>query len=239
MRRAVLTAVILLCGFLSVPFPLSAQFCWKPTPECKTFPITEIGISYLLTSPPETNIRYFTGDTLLRQEIQVFRKQGLYITSNLGLMKKISDSFGVGVLHTLGLGREWELRSALRIRMRKWLGTSSSIDLSPGLILWDTSGNFKMPGFAAELDFKIEEWFALTFGVEYVRGLTEKRIYMEPREFDNPEGPWREVKEIQKHQNDLAFYLGAKSGSYPGLAGNIAAAVAGLVMLMAFMFGND
>jgi hypothetical protein len=196
----------------------------KPFRERRTFPITEFGVNYRLTSSPtikETNIHDDEIHTYTNDYNTTF-----YITSDLGLMKNMSSSYSLGASNFLGLMfNEFHFKGGLKFRIRRWLSKGSSIDLSPGVLLWETSEYYKTPGFTGSLDFKIEEWFALTLTFEYLRS-----------QYYKDEGTYGQhyYSYSSDPEDDIAVYLGLKSGSKTGLKATITAVGAFLLFLVLF-----
>ena len=193
-----------------------------PLRERHIFPITEVGVNYRLSpSPTRTHIQIHGDKTYINTNDY---NSTVYMTSDLGLMKNMSSRYSFGASHFLGFSlSEGEFRGGLRFRARRWLSGHSSIDLSPGLLLWETSEDFKFPGFTGSLDFKIEEWIALTLTFEFLRAKYDERTSYSNRY-------------ITKYENDVAVYFGIKSGSKGGLIATIAAAGTSLIFLFLYLF---
>jgi hypothetical protein len=205
--------VSIACFLIIQPFtPTQAQFCFKPKPlpTCKTFPITEIGIHYRLTPSP-----------LISHDYKPSKRQQrtFYVTIDLGIMRNISKRYALGATHLLGVDSELKFRSGLKPRLRRWLGKKMSIDLSPGIILWDTRDDFTTPGFTGSIDLNIKEWFALSVMFEYMRSRQEEHSTY-----------------YRGSENDAGLYFGMKTGSYSGLIANSAAVVIGLIGLIGWFF---
>ncbi len=189
-----IATVALLEGVLS---PSQAQFRWnpKPLPACRTFPITEIGFNYRISSDQATD-------------------QQLYIASDLGFMRNLSTRYALGASNFVGFGDDSEFRGGLKLRVRKWFTNGTSLDISPGILLWDSIWRFSRPGFTGSVDLKFEEWFGLSLIFEYRRAREEM------------------------YAHDTGIYLGMKSGSSAGLIGHgvvgLVAGVVGLIFLASF-----
>ena len=86
----------------------SHALCWRghPLPECRSFLVTEVGLSYPMNKTA-TNGR------------------GAVIAGDLGWMRNISDRAAVGgTAHArIGIGDDYA-RAGVRARYRRWLGRS-------------------------------------------------------------------------------------------------------------------
>jgi hypothetical protein len=128
-------------------------------------------------------------------------------------MKNLSSRYALGASNFVGFGDDSELRGGLKLRVRKWLSNGTRIDVSPGILLWDSMWRFSRPGFTGSVDLKFEEWFALSTIFEYRRAREEM------------------------YAHDTGIYIGVKSRSYPGLIGHgVAGLAAGVVGLMILLF---
>jgi hypothetical protein len=128
--------------------------CWrgKPLAECRSFLITEVGLSYSLSGPTMNGAPVVAGD--------------------LGWMKNISERAAVGgTAHARFSPGDEYARAGVRARYRRWLGRNS-VDLSPGIILVSRDTNtleYYPPGFAASATFNLGAVAGLTLEADYGR----------------------------------------------------------------------
>ncbi len=141
--------VALLEGALA---PTQAQFRWnpKPLPACRTFPITEIGLNYRVSSDQATD-------------------QQLYITSDLGFMRNLNPRYALGASNFVGFGDDSEFRGGLKPRMRRWFTNGTRIDVSPGILLWDSIWRFSRPGFTGSVDLKFSKTVSAGLTMFFIR----------------------------------------------------------------------
>ncbi|MCI0695967.1 hypothetical protein L0337_28705 [candidate division KSB1 bacterium] len=217
-----IATVALLEGALA---PSQAQFRWnpKPLPTCRTFPITEFGLNYRVSSQPVFEKITFRDGSIT--DHSAYRPdQQLYITSDLGFMRNLSPCYALGASNFVGFGDDSNLRGGLKLRMRRWFTNGTRLDVSPGILLWDSNWQFSRPGFTGNMDLKFKEWFALSLLVEY------RRARGEVPPFDN-------YRYVTKTAHDIVIYIGMKAGSYAGLIGHgVAGVVAGVAGLMHLLF---
>ncbi|GEM_PF-1058384 len=198
-----------------------AQLCLKPHPQpaCRTFFITEISYNFRANSAPTRTIIFPPFDGVdsytLKERIFDFKRRHFF-TSDLGLMTNLNARYAIGASHFIGMDNGGEFRGGFKIRVRRWLGAKSSLDLSTGMLLWNTHFNPKHPGFTAGVHFNMRDWFALTVLLESIR--------LQPSGYLPP------VQVISDPRSDTAFYVGVKTGSTPGLIGNALAAATALAL---------
>jgi len=213
-----IATVTLLEGALA---PSQAQFCWtpKPLPACRTFPITEIGFNYRVSSKPVFETFTFT-DGSITDHSAYRSEQQLYFTSDLGFMKNLSPGYALGASNFVGFEERGEVRGGIKLRVRKWFTNGTSVDVSPGILLWDTALRFPTPGFTGNLDLKFKEWLALNVLVEYRRA-------------PGSENSYGNVRYVTKTVHDTGIYIGMKTGSSAGLIGHgVAGLATGIVFLI-------
>ena len=135
----------------------------------------------------------------------------VYLTSDLGALRRINKNIGFGISHFIGmdLGDEPGLRNGIKLKYRQWLKNGSFFDISPGIIYFDW-GNNERHGFTGSIDWWRNERFALTMLIEYLS--TPPDVV----EYGGDDTIWR-TKEYEK---DFGIYLGIKAGSKVGLIGN-------------------
>ena len=215
MRLNLILSIIFL---FSASFDAYTQFSFtpKPLPACRTFLIAEVAYNYRLTSSP-------TGKTLEtrdNQTIEEFFEYGgsRYLTLETGLMRNISNHYAFGAAHFFGVLDEEHVLGGIKIRLRKWLANGKSIDISPGLILWNNDFP-TTPAFTTSLDLKLKEWFAVTATYEFTPSHTE--LFEDPLFGDSYHTIFNE---------NSALYVGLKTGSYPGLMVHAGAVIVGTIL---------
>jgi hypothetical protein len=181
--------------------------CWrgKPLPECRSFLITEVGISYPL------------GDPIANGGYTV-------VAGDLGWMKNISERAAVGAtVHArLGLADEYA-RAGVRARYRRWLGRRNSLDFSPGIILVSretSTTDYYPPGFVASATFNLGTVAGLSLEADYGRYSRLELVALgayEPRRF-----------------TDVTWRAGWKLGGVPGTIG-MAPFIAGGILFLFVM----
>lgn len=145
---AALVFVAMVC-----PGSLSAQTCFnsRPLPRCRSFWITEVGLSARLDSHLDT--------------------EGGSVTVELGYMVNAGarSAFGISGFFR---GGEPVGGVGIRPRYRLWLGKSISLDVAPGIVLKSTSGGqftLKSGGFSGQLALNIAPGIGLVGQVDQVR----------------------------------------------------------------------
>ena len=208
---ALLVSVVLLASL--VPAPLGAEptssigrthsLCWRghPYPECRSFLITEVGISYALGSPP------------------AHVGTGAFV-ADLGLMKSISELAAVGGTAHARLGGDYA-RAGVRGRYRRWLGRSTSVDLSPGIILVNKDESFRTdylpPGVVAGAALNLGDLFAFSLEAEYGRYSVTEYVGTEIN---------------RSRSSHVTWLAGWRTGSVPGSVGMILFIVGGFIYTM-------
>jgi hypothetical protein len=196
MRHAV---VIAIAALVAAPTPAAAQFCFRgrPRPACSTFLISE----------------FLVGSRFSESQYA----QTLVIAHwEYGLMANVGDRTAVGgtALGTITGGGG---RLALKARYRRWLGSSWSLDVAPGVVVAASSGgqdaDLRGPGFSGHLGLM---W----------RDLAGVSLLVEAVPFRQPETGIRGT--------DAALGIGGRLGSpVGGIVG--AAAFLGLVIVSAHL----
>jgi len=198
MRWSSFFVIIIICILLISP-SVQAQFSLRPQPlpQSRTFLLTEIGYSYRINSYDEDTFNL---------------KRRHYFTSALGLMTNVNRDYALGGNLFIGMDEGGEFRAGLKVRVRRWLRRSTSIDFSPGLLFWDTRAATENFAFIGSVAVNIRDWFGVTAQLEVV-----------PTHF--PGG------------TDTALYTGLRLGSAPGLIFNTVAmgvaAIFGIIFLFA------
>jgi hypothetical protein len=176
-----MTAAALLIGLMVGYVPLQAQNCFRgqPLPECKSFWITEFG----------WGIRVGSGF------------EGSYLTSEIGKMfnLKRNNHYALGATALVGYtpleDRDrniYEIRFGIKPRVRRWLNSTMSIDLSAGIILLRRGeANLKNTSFTGHLGLNFKDWFILAAQLE--------------------------TSSYTDQKSQLNWYLGLKTGSTFGI----------------------
>jgi hypothetical protein len=220
MKRLILSIII---SFSFVPSIIHAQFSLKPKPlpDCKTFLITEIGYFYRVNSTPEG-----------------LRKYPHNIVSNLGFMVNLSDVFALGATTHVSFDTE-DFRGGFKIRGRRWLSTRYSVDLSMGLILWNSRDD-KNPGISSSISFSIEDKLILEILVEIAtHNFYRYYDYVDP-DVGFYEIPIHDFYRDEWTDTDVGFYTGIKTGSgwKPGFILNVAVITVSTILLGAWVFSD-
>lgn len=178
--------------------------CWrgKRLAECRSFLITEVGISYPLTNPT------MTGGYAV-------------VSGDLGWMKNISERAAVGsTAHArLGISDEYA-RAGVRARYRRWLGRSNSVDLSPGIILVNRDTNpleYHLPGLVASATFNLGAVAGLSLEADY--GRYSRLEFVPPGVYE------------RRRFTDVTWRAGWKLGGVPGTIAMVPFIVGGVLFL--------
>ena len=188
-------SIVSALSFILGSTPVNAQMCFrgKPSPECKSFWITEFGLCYRIDPVQEMDMD----------------KESL--TMELGYMVNHTAKSAFGGTFFLRGGEPMN-GLGLRPRYRRWLTTRTSLDLSPGIVLV-TWGDFDTaaPTFSGQIALNGGDWVGITLQADVIR-------------YDYPYSQ-------QHDRTDLAWYAGARFGSYPGVVGTVV--FLGLAILIA------
>jgi hypothetical protein len=146
---------VLLC----LSLPAAAQDCWRgePSPECRSFWVTEFGIFWRL-------------DEISRE----IRSEEIYdygIRYEVGPMFNLNGKYALGGTATLtGTG---ETGLGIHGRLRYWMNRNWSLDLSPGIILHGSSGDddyeLLYPAASTRLVLNYADFVGFYAGVEQIR----------------------------------------------------------------------
>lgn len=182
---------------------------WRghPYPETKSFLITELGVMYRLDRYP--------------YQLSTSR---LAVTFDLGWMKNL------GTRHALGFSgyampADQTTRLGIRGRYRRWLSRSTSIDVSPGIILGgeDSAIEYDPPGFVLGGTLNAGDLIAVMVDAELARNWT----------FAEQDPPFT----TRVTKTDVTWRAGAKLGSGLGLVGSVA--IVGLVIAVLVSGGAE
>jgi hypothetical protein len=178
----------------------------RPRAETRSFMITEFGVLARIDDYP-----YLGGGSRTA------------VSFDLGWMKNISEKGAIG-FSGYALVSDPTTRLGIRARYRRWLSRSTSIDISPGVLLGgeDSAIEYDPPGFVLGTTLNAGDLVALTVDAEYAKNLDLVR--------DTPPLQWEK-------RTDVAWRAGAKLGSGLGLLG--AAGLFGLVLAIGLSGGFD
>lgn len=208
MRKKVKLA-LLISLLLSTSALANAQFSLKPKPlpDCKTFLISEVGVFYRITSAPEGLMKYSD-----------------YLVSNMGLMVNLNKNYSLGATTYVSMKNLGDpmFSVGLKAKGRRWLDSNKSINLAGGIILYNESRPYKSPAFSGDIGFNINDLFI----IEVLMEVIPYDFYR--YEYSELEG--KMVRTIRFKGSDLGIYTGIKTGSLPGLAVNLLAAVVGGIL---------
>jgi hypothetical protein len=129
---------------------------------------------------------------------------GRLLTGELGWMRNQNQRWAWGASAFLGFGDKAD-GFGIRPRFRVWLSRSVGLDLAPGLVRHTHSGGADW-GFAGYGAVSVGDWLALTGQALEVRTYTNRR--------------------------GIAWYGGARLGSYPGVAAGAVAGVIGILIAL-------
>jgi len=153
--------------------------CFQPRalPVCRSFWVTEFGVQVFVSQPPGVNDQR--------------RVMG---TWELGWMRNRSagDALGGSVFLSTN---DNAMRAGVRARYRRWLGSESALDLSPGLIVYQSNDDLESSaklGAALQAGVTFHDWIGLTTQVEAAEG-------------------------------GVRFQTGVRVGGYPGLVTGVGA----------------
>jgi len=153
-RRAVLVVLLgLVLSSLADAQALAAQSCFAahPLPRCRSYWLTEAGLSLRLDPHPETE----SGSATLE----------------LGYMVNLSPRSALGAAVFLR-GGEPVGGIGFRPRYRRWFNRHVSLDVAPGIVLKTLGGGqftLKAPTFSGQLGLNLGSGFALTSQVDVAR----------------------------------------------------------------------
>jgi hypothetical protein len=160
-----------------------------PLPWKKSFPVIQVG---LLVRP---------------DGVKAYRRDASLWAMDFGGMQNINPHYSIGGSFYLAFGDDLYHFGA-KLRVRRWLGKTVSLDLAPGIFAADgyNSGNLLEPGYVGEASLSLGDWLLLTGQVEVLsrRTLTYYGGYFEP------------AVSIGK-TTDTAWYLGGKVGGGPAI----------------------
>ncbi len=208
MRTALLVGVLAFgpVGFLAAQdsSDTSGGICFggSPHPKCSIFPMIEFGTHFRLDEPEENAQRYM-------------------LKFDLGLMHNVSSKDAIGVSAFLAVhGQEDGLdfpSTGVVFRYRRWIDSLSSVDLMVGTPItgFTDPGQFNAPSLIAGIRWNNRSWFALSAHLEHTRYSLWREVC--PENSHSPTVARCRYAEVDS--GDLAIYLGAEFGEFPGIAG--------------------
>jgi hypothetical protein len=181
-RRAVLAVLLVTGSSLADQRGLVAQSCFAPHPfpQCRKHWLTEAGLSVRLDPHPGT--------------------ESVAATLELGHMVNLSPRSALGASVFLR-GGEPVGGIGFRPRYRRWLTSSLSLDVAPGIVFQTLSSQFTLqsPTLSGQVGLNLGSGLALTGQVDVVR---------------NRLGTFANGK-----STDVAWYAGGSLGGGLGVAG--------------------
>ena len=132
------------------------DLCWRgrPSPECKAFLITELGLQYRLDDDPTS------GDDA-REHLSV----------DLGYARNVSRHDAVGASYYIATGAGHD-RRGLRGFYRRWLSHDVALDVAPGVLVRggeDGIYEYQAPGAIVGLSLTWKGWLSATVEAEHAR----------------------------------------------------------------------
>jgi len=164
-------AVLLLLIALGLARAAAAQTCFpaRPLPECRRYPVLELGYAHRLGGGP----------TLTGGSPQVH-----YLSGELGWMVNRSPRLALGGSLFVGalVDYAFELRPGLKGRARYWLGPRTALDAGAGVILGRIPTSRTMGtearrlGGAAHLGLSLHDALLLTVQAEYLANPVDRDL---------------------------------------------------------------
>lgn len=222
--KRVATLALVIVGALASPM-VFAQPCLtaKPAPACRSCFITEFGYGYKVTPAFNQRATQMIGDSVTFASEWELAGRNL-LASEVGYLYNLNPQYGLGFTHFTGWNIGNSLRGGLKLRVRRWITTRTSLDVSCGAILWAIDqGGFEDPSLIGGASVTFSEWESVNLLVEIVQTKPTDNTY------DYGDGLLR--RNISPRQRDVGVYLGYKASSKPGLFLNVGGvAVAGAVL---------
>jgi len=132
-----------------------ACFQPQPMPMCRSFWVTEFGLQYYLSQPPGVN-----------------NQRRYQVIWELGWMRNRTPGDAVGGSIFIATNDHVH-RSGVRARYRRWIGDETSVDISPALIVFQSSENLEVRaelGAALQAAVSYHDWLGLTAQLEAASG---------------------------------------------------------------------
>jgi hypothetical protein len=178
----------------------SVCFRGRDRSRCGSFLITEAGVL-----------------SVLRGDLGDRREQKMLGFLEYGAMVNIGPSSAVGVT-ALGESGTNHNRVGFRARYRRWLGHGFSIDLAPGVIIWDFEDRFtryKSPGLIGMVALDAGGLLGIMVEGEVARIEWNQGVY---------DGTSYSVQ--PQHLTDFTLRAGVRGGSYVGVGATLLSAIA-------------
>lgn len=188
-------------GHLPAERPRYHSLCFRgrDRSRCGSFLITEAGVLSVLKADAGSGHQKMLGFL------------------EYGMMKNIGSRSAVG-LTALGESGTDHNRAGFRIRYRRWLGHGFSLDLAPGVIVWEFSEQFvryKTPGVIGMVALDAGGLLAVMVEGEVAR------IEWDQPVSDGASYTWR-----TQHLTDFTLRAGVRGGSYVGVGATLLSAIA-------------
>lgn len=161
--------------------PSSPLFRGRPAPECAGFYLTEVSLAARLDHGSQKNMY-----------------GNAYWIVDIGAMGNHGAAAAFGGTAFVGMG-DHRTRGGVKLRYRRWLSRTLSLDLAPGMILGGKENPYllKLPGGVLQVSVMKRDLVGITVQLEAMRV---------------------EHDRTREKSTDLAIYAGAKTGSYATLA---------------------
>ena len=201
--REIVLMLILPPALLVLPDAAEAAMKVGPRSDIRTFVITETSCLVRFPPGPEGDDRYFA------------------LSFDLGVMTNVSENSALGLTPFFASGTTGEgnyyVNGGIRGRYRRWLGTRSSFELAPGIILGEArSGEALTPGYS--LRGSVSPTRTFTFTAEIFQLRREEQTYHESMNSYST-----------ATLSETGLLLGVTVGRLPGLLGGLVAGYGALV----------
>ena len=221
--RTSVVVVILACGIPPVPIFAQAEgdpegrrqvgcFRGRPLPECKSFWIVEMQGSAPLV---QTSRAVQSPDGGLAYARETFPR---VLEWNVGHMVNVGSRYAIGGVVTGGTGNR-DVLTALKIRLRRWLGSNSSLEAEGGLLRGDAIGG------TAALRLNIRDQGSFFLRWDMLPTAVQSGIFRDPGDRSTTDS-WLDPGGMQH-----ALSFGVGTGSVPAL---ITTGAAGLTLAVLY-----
>lgn len=185
--------------------PKTKSFCFRgrPLPECRYFMLTEFSILYRFAGTPESE---------LPMGVDVGKT---HLSWDLGLMRNLNEKHALGgsVFVALDGGGS---RLGIKPRYRYWFNQNTSLDISGGVLLANSSDFTKTPGYLLGASLGYKDYFSLMTQIDVIP--YEGTIFL-------PGGTLKDTK-----KNRVSGYVGAKLGSKYAITGTALVAILAVIV---------
>ena len=187
--------------------PRAGCFQPRPLPACGSYWVLEMAALLHLGGTAETFQAAPEGPA------ESIRAYGPHLSWELGYMANVGGRTALGGTLLLGVGGPAE-RVGAKLRYRRWLGGSSSVEVAPGVLYARVDGFSQRPGYGFTGDVRLgpDDRYAFVLRYEHLR--TER--------LGTADG----------------LYGGASLNGKPALYGTAAAAVVGAAYVLLFWLGT-